>query len=587
MRPFRCSNNLCEKNGPFAALLVGLAATCVVTPMLFFGNTSGHDFLFHLASWMDVARQWHEGILYPRWAEWANWGFGEPRFVFYPPGSWIAGAALGSVFPWSVAPIIFIWLTLITSGITMWKLTCGWLPGLAPVFATVLYEVNPYHLVIVYQRSDFAELLAGSFLPLLIWAAVEVTGGRWNRVSVLAASFAIIWLCDVPAGIVATYSLFLLLSVACVLRKSTTPLALGVIAMTAGWALAAFFILPAGLEQRWVQISAALSNHLSFSRNFVFTQSNEPPLPSSIFNWQISGVALVVILMTGAAVVFAARKRTQMRDAWWMLTALAVSAVLLMLSPAAPLWRHLPTLRFVQFPWRWLEPLNLACAFFVGAAIDLSFRRRFCWIAISGISIVVVATGVFLAKDARWDNQGTTYLVRSIASNHGYEGTDEYSPLGLSILYEVPGALSDLAFTTDPAEIARVPSNPPIELLDSRSNQAAPAAGVQVHIEKWTAESKIVEADTPKPITLALRLVNYPAWRARLDNRTVDVVSEETTGRILVVLAPGQHRLELRLLRTTDRVIGGLISIASSFGLFACYFALRHRNHRLGLARRS
>ena len=204
--------------------------------MFFLGNATGHDFLFHLASWMDVAGQWHEGIVYPRWAEWANWGFGEPRFVFYPPASWTIGAALGSVLPWKMVPGAFIWLVLVAAGMWMWRLAREWLPGPQPIVAAVLYAVNPYFLVTVYYRSDFAELLAAALLPLLLWDALRVARGEWRRVPLLAMVFAGIWLSNAPAAVIATYSLALILAVACATQRSFRPVLPGAAASPAALA---------------------------------------------------------------------------------------------------------------------------------------------------------------------------------------------------------------------------------------------------------------------------------------------------------------------------------------------------------------
>ena len=177
---------------------------------------------------MDVAGQWREGVIYPRWAEWSNWGFGEPRFVFYPPASWLIGAALGSVLPWRAVPGAYIWLALILAGMSMWKLSREWLPGPQAAAAAVLFAVNPYNLAIVYYRSDFAELLAASLLPLLLWAALGVIGRKSRPVPVAGDRFSPQSGCgNAPEGVIAAYSLALLLVVAAIRRRSMRPLSPG------------------------------------------------------------------------------------------------------------------------------------------------------------------------------------------------------------------------------------------------------------------------------------------------------------------------------------------------------------------------
>ncbi|MGB8259297.1 MAG: hypothetical protein WCE75_03055, partial [Terracidiphilus sp.] len=90
--------------------LILLAAAVATLPQALRGNSCGHDFDFHLVSWLDCLNAWRHGILYPHWSPSANFLAGEPRFVFYPPLTWMLGAALGAVLPWAAAPIALTFL---------------------------------------------------------------------------------------------------------------------------------------------------------------------------------------------------------------------------------------------------------------------------------------------------------------------------------------------------------------------------------------------------------------------------------------------------------------------------------------------
>ena len=206
--------------------------------------------------------------------------------------------------------------------------------------------------------------------------------------------FAAVWLCNAPEAVIATYSATLVFFVGWVRAKDPRVLLRGGAAMTGGFGLAAFYILPAAYEKRWVQIAQAVADNLRPDRNFIFTHAGNPEFV--LFNWKISGVALGMMLVTGIASVFAARKRRELNGIWWALMALGIACVGLMFRPSAFLWRSLPELAFVQFPWRWLEMLAVVFAFFLAVAIDL-LRHR--WARKLALAVVLATIGIYRHDD--------------------------------------------------------------------------------------------------------------------------------------------------------------------------------------------
>src|ERR1700719_2656551 len=500
----------------FAWLLSLATSLAIIIPFFWMGNASGHDFSFHVASWMDAAAQWRDGILFPRWTEGANHGFGEPRFIFYPPISWMLGAALGLVVSWIFVPAVFIVLTQTLAGVCAFARGRRLFPQRGALVCAVCYAGNPYALLIVYLRSDFAEQLALAFFPVLFLAAAEVLGlldspPRSPRRSIvlLAITFATVWLTNAPAGVVASYSLAALFAWTLLTKKSWRPMLHGTAALALGFGLAGFYLLPAAYEQRWVNISLALASGLQPSQNFLYAVIADPE--HNAFNRIASNTAVLMIALTG---IFAALNLPRSRSSaqplkkslWGTLVALSVTAAFLMLRITNILWEALPKLRFVQFPWRWMSILAIPFPVFISAAISQKRARGYSAAAmIATVLAILVCTATYMVRHTWWDSEDVPVLLESLQSDQGFEGVDEYDPLGddHSLLPEQSARVTILRATPE-AEIA---------------------SDAQVSMQRWTAERKEMRITTREPAVLKLRLLDYPAWRVEVNE--VAVVPEQ------------------------------------------------------------
>jgi hypothetical protein len=538
---------------PWPLFVVMAVAFLVILPFFFLGSPSGHDFEFHVNSWMEVLGQWRQGIVYPRWAALAQYGYGEARFIFYPPVSWMLGAALGALLPWEAVPGAYIWLALTLSGSSMFLLARRWLDRRGAIFAAAFYAANPYFIVIVYWRSAFAELLAGALLPLLLLYALRSEEEN-SAVVPLALIVAAAWLTNIPAAVMVNYSLMLLMLILAVLERSPRVLFRGALAVLLGAALAAFFLIPAAYEQRWVNIAEVLSPGVRPQDNFLFTTIND--VDHNRFNLLVSIVASAEIIALAIAAFVTRQWRHRQLELWWTLVGWALVAVLLNFSFTSFLWEHLPELRYLQLPWRWLLCLNVALALFITMA-----SRRWMVRVLICIAMLVLLGFVWHRVQVPWWEKAEDFaqMLDNQQSGAGYEGTDEYVPV-----------------EADPYEINKDASRVALD-----DNVAADQI-LQVRIQRWNAESKLFTAEISQPGQLVLRLFNYPAWRVEVNGQMVATTTRSVTGQMLIPVQPGENRVKITFTRTWDRKLGGIVSAVTAL-LLGIYFALRRRRSGFGL----
>lgn len=520
-------------------LLIAAVCSLAILPFLWLGNPSGHDFEFHVYSWMDALAQWRQGVVYPRWAAFPHWGYGEARFVFYPPISWMLGAALGSVLPWKLVPGLYCWFALTLASAAMYRLAGQWLRPADAVFAAVFYALNPYHLLAVYWRSAYAELLCAALLPLLLLFVVRLNEGTWRPTLGMSLVLAGAWLTNAPAAIMIHYSAAGLALLVAVRERSARPLWRLALAVLLAAGLASIYLVPAIFEERWVNLAQGLSPGVRPQDNFLFTATADPD--HNHFNRLVSFVAAAEITVLAGAIVFSRRERSN--NVWTPLAVWGAGAAFAMFSISNVLWRYLPRFQFVQLPFRWLLCMNIAVALLLVMATARSTIKH--WIMRGLVCAMLLAVVIYGGRRTQppWWVTGADIeeMRQSVVDGTGNEGVDEYVPAAADP-YEVNKDLPCLSFQTGADAATRIDD---------------------VKILAWTATEKHFQASANGATNLTVRLFNYPAWKATVNGREVATTTSEVTGLMIVPIAAGENDVEIRFAGTPDRWLGDSLSLLS------------------------
>ena len=560
--------------------LILFAAAIATAPILLHGSFCGDDFEFHVVSWFDVQQSWLHGIAYPHWMPSANYNAGEPRFMFYPPLTWMLGAALGLVLPWPLVPVAMIFLFLAATGLAVRALALEALPDAAATLAGCAALLSGFALFTAYERTAFAELTGGFWIPLLLLFAVRDRNpsvSLWRRALdgsalPLALILAGCWLCDGPVGVMASYLLAAVALTASALARSWALVLRASIAAVLGIALTALYLIPAAREQSWVDLRAAVDYPVfNIENNWLFAHHTDPQLaPFQFFLHRASMLTAFTIGFTLLAllVLFLRHRHSAQSGSatlvrrWWIPLALIPIAVLIVQFPISlPVWNLLPKLRFLQYPWRWVLVVEAPMAIFFAAAVwpAARARRRRRAVVATVCAAFFLTTTFFSAKTfLRVCQEGDTVadLHDQYRGGGGLEGTDEYEPPD-SDHWKIATGLPDACFSNDSDTTLGTAATP--EAIPAwRPEQGSCEATATARLRQ--PEHLRIDAVTAHPGFLILRLLNYPAWRITVNGQPTSPADPRDDGLIAVPVPQGRVELAVDWTTSSDVVAGRCVS---------------------------
>ena len=575
--------------------LILLAAALAAAPIWFHGPVGADDFEFHLISWLDAQRAWISGIPYPHWAFSSNFGAGEPRFVFYPPLSWMLGATLGLMLPWTLVPVTITFLILSGTGLATRALARLALQEAPATIAACAAISSGYVLFSAYDRMAFGELLGGVWIPLLLLylfrqrqpASAVLTRAFDGSTLPLALALAACWLSDAPVGVMASYLLAAVAALLALLRRSWAPILRATIAAPLGIALTAFYLIPAAWEQRWVDILQAAGVHgdpgLRVENNWIFPHHTDPVLHYRDLALHVISPITVFMVAVALASLLVLSLRGQLRSpsrSWFIPLALIPAAALLLQFPISlPIWNLLPKLRFLQFPWRWLLVVEAPMAVLFAAAVwpSPSTRRwqrpaaaSLCALFFLG-SLTFAAGHFFLDSN---EDDDLDLLLAKFNSGQGFIGTDEYTPPGADNSVVATG-LPDACFSEDfDTELGFAAKTEDIPAWLPSQGSCLATATAQVHLP----EQLRLTAVSPRAGFVILRLRAYPAWEISLNGKPATSIPGRADGLIALPVPQGPITLTVHWRTTPDVLAGRSVTALALIALAA--LALFERKFR-------
>jgi hypothetical protein len=533
----------------------------------FFKNLTlaGHDVGSHLTYLRIFTDALSQGQFPVRWIEWVQGGQNQPLFNFYQPLLYYI-AQIPHLFGADILnslhqTILFLWLfSGFLTFLFVRNLTKN---NLASVVSSALYVFAPYHILDVFVRTAYPEATALAFAPGLFFAIERYfTTGKRYYLGLLALFLAAVFTSHPPTLIMFSFPLVLyfiyllfkdykngLKSKLILIRGGFTLFGLAM-----GGGLAAFFAIPAFLQQNLINSSSLNAGYLDFHNHYAcllqliwsswgFGTSVQGCLDNisfqvGIINWLIF-ISAITILFTYFYLKKQINSTTQ--ALFWII--IAFFGMYMTLSFSQPFWEGVPYVSFLQFPWRFLSVVIFAIAVLGGIIFTFITNKKqqlglfvILIIAIPALSFNYLKPAAYLAKD--YFAQDSPDFYKGLANAQRNDTAElGYMPKYAEVLPD-PQTVSTLEIKT----------------LDTDA---------KIAVVKNTFVNKEYVLIVPKKTRAVLYIHYFPGWKFSVNGKEVKANYVNIYGFPYINLPTGQSQVKAWFTDTPIVMVANLISLLS------------------------
>ncbi len=513
---------------------------------------SGHDADAAIFKAIELKNALVDGHFPVRWSKRLNFGLGLPTFTFTYNLPYYLAAGLsflgmsvvsaeklimGASFPLS-AFFAYLWLK---KHFRQWPSFVGGL----------LYSLVPYHFLNVYVRFALGEVVAATLLPLIFYLIDRLLNKLDGKnvalcgvgTAALLLSHQFYALIFIPLGLVYAFVIS---------GKKVSRIG---ISLVLGLLLGSYYLIPMMAYKKYTYLDNPQEYFLAHD-NFLTLQDliipawgfgdlkDDKPGRMSL---QI-GVVHLGLLGVGFWLMFSS-KTDKNKQLLIYFGALIMSSAVMMIEISMPVWKLVPILQNVQFPWRLMSVVVIATAF-CGAYVLEKLRLK--WIAVVVSILLIVAYKDYwrAGRYFPWEDR----TIKSI----GW-----------------PGTLTMLLEETPRWHLIRQEPNP-----YHQSQLPEGEATINNLVWKTNYHKFMISAKTES--VMSDKTHYWPGWTAYIDGVKTPLLNPYdflSQGLITFRVPPGKHEVEVKLLETPLEKLAdslsiiGLVIVAGL--LFAPYGNLR------------